>query len=581
MGREAAIDRQTVYYGQIPLETDLLHAQQSTMVALAKLSAAVLGTNTVVNGFTCTPTTPASLNVLLTAGEIYQLENLEATAWSSLPANTGVSILKQGIQLGNVQFGITPPGTSGQSQVFLIEVQYQDLDSGSTVLPYFNAASPTVPFMGPVNSGSAQNTVRQGIVASQVKAGVAAPTGTQVAPTVDVGWTALFNVTVANGASTIVAGNIAQYPFASAPFPLATLLTLPFAIQNNSWTFATDTGAASALVISPIPAPAAYVSPPVGIMGFWVKAANAPTGASTLNVMGASGALLGAVPIHNPDGSAIVANQWAAGAILGLFSDGSGFQLVSVSRTPAVTALRGYLAGLTLSGGGSTTLTISAGQATSDDNTTLMSLASTYTKTFAAWAVGSGNGGLDTGAIAANTWYHVFLIERTDTQVVDVLISLSPTAPTLPTSYTKQRRIGSIRTDATPNIISFSQNGDEFLWPTTVNDVNVATLGTARTLFTLTVPTGIKVNALIRANENLSGGSPNVIITSPDETDQAPSATGAPGADLIPSNTSANAAGRFNVRTNTSAQIGARSSAASTTLLVSTFGWIDTRGRFN
>jgi hypothetical protein len=94
------------------------------MVALAKLASAVLGTTTIVNGFTCTPTTPASLNVLPTAGEVYQLENLEATAWSSLSANTAYSILKQGIQLSQQTFGITPPATVGYSQVFLLEVQY-------------------------------------------------------------------------------------------------------------------------------------------------------------------------------------------------------------------------------------------------------------------------------------------------------------------------------------------------------------------------------------------------------------------------------------------------------------------------
>jgi hypothetical protein len=196
------MDRQTIYFGQIPLETDLLHAEQNTMVAFAKTAAAFLGTNTVVNSFTCTPTTPASLNVLLTAGEIYQLEDLEATAWPSLAANTQYEILKQGIQLAPATFGITPPTTVGYSQVYLIEVQYQDLDTGSVVLPYYNASVPSQPFAGPGNAGSAQNTVRQGIVASQVKAGVAAATGSQVAPSADAGWTGLFLITVANGATT-------------------------------------------------------------------------------------------------------------------------------------------------------------------------------------------------------------------------------------------------------------------------------------------------------------------------------------------------------------------------------------------
>src|SRR6185437_2130983 len=124
------------------------------MVALAKLAEAVLGTSTIVDGLAVTPTTPASLNVILTAGQILQLENLEATTWSSVAADTAHSILKQGIALDPQTFGITPPGTVGFSQVFLLEVQYQDVDAGSLVLPYFNASNPASPFNGPANSGT-------------------------------------------------------------------------------------------------------------------------------------------------------------------------------------------------------------------------------------------------------------------------------------------------------------------------------------------------------------------------------------------------------------------------------------------
>jgi hypothetical protein len=49
------------------------------------------------------------------------------------------------------------------------------------------------------------------------------------------------------------------------------------------------------------------------------------------------------------------------------------------------------------------------------------------TKTISStWSVGSGNGGLDTGAVLASTWYHIYLIERTDTGVVDALLSQAP-----------------------------------------------------------------------------------------------------------------------------------------------------------
>lgn len=317
------MDRLTNYFGQIPLETDLLHTNQNTMVALAKFCAGVLGTSTIVNAFTCTPTTPASLNVLVTPGDIYALANLEATTWSSLPADTAHSIVKQGILLDPATLGITPPGTVGYSQVYLIEVQYQDVDGGSTVLPYYNAANPPSPFSGPGNAGTAQNTVRKGGVAVQVKAGTAAATGTQLAPTADAGWTGLFLVTVANGQTTITGGNITQ--LASAPFIPVTLPKVPAGVQNSSWTYAADTGTANNLIVNPLPALTALQA------GTWlvVKAGAAPTGPSVINPCG-----LGNTSIVNIDGSAIGGGQWAPGSILLLFCDGSKFQLINQLKQP-------------------------------------------------------------------------------------------------------------------------------------------------------------------------------------------------------------------------------------------------------
>lgn len=70
----------------------------------------------------------------------------------------------------------------------------------------------------------------------------------------------------------------------------------------------------------------------------------------------------------------------------------------------SVSAPKGYLNGLTLSTtGSSASFGIAPGVATSDDATTPMKLSVSYAKTTAAWAVGSGNGALDTGSIASNT----------------------------------------------------------------------------------------------------------------------------------------------------------------------------------
>jgi hypothetical protein len=160
---------------------------------------------------------------------------------------------------------------------------------------------------------------------------------------------------------------------------------------------------------------------------------------------------------------------------------------------------RGYLYGLTLSNDGgspNTVIDIATGEAASDDTTpTLMALASAYTKTTGAWAVGTGNGGLDTGSVANNTWYHVFLIKRPDTGVVDVLLSTSATAPTMPANYTLKRRIGSLKTNGSAQIIAFTQKGNNFYWAAAVTDRS-STSALAETLLTLTVPIGISVQPI-------------------------------------------------------------------------------------
>ena len=166
--------------------------------------------------------------------------------------------------------------------------------------------------------------------------------------------------------------------------------------------------------------------------------------------------------------------------------------------------LRGHIAGLTLSAAGSTgTFGIAAGVATDSTNVDVMALASAYTKTTSAWAVGSGNGAMDTGSVANNTWYHVHLIKRPVTGVVDVLFSLSAAAPTLPTSYTIFRRIGSMRTDGSAQWRKFYQVGDTFhSTDTVVADVSAAATTAARVSTTLTVPTGIVVEAKFHAALN-------------------------------------------------------------------------------
>lgn len=208
----------------------------------------------------------------------------------------------------------------------------------------------------------------------------------------------------------------------------------------------------------------------------------------------------------------------------------------------------------------------------------MMSLASSISKTTSAWAVGSGNGALDTGTIANNTWYHVYLIKRTDTGVVDVLISTSATSPTLPASYTLSRRIGAIRTNGSAQWIKFSQLGDEFLWDTGLVDINGATTSGTAPLVTLTVPTGVKVQALLRAVYTSATVTASAFFSSPDESDQAAGISGAGVGIGIIQAANGYAGSLQRVRTNTSGQIRHRAGGVGT-LYATTYGWVDSRGK--
>lgn len=98
--------------------------------------------------------------------------------------------------------------------------------------------------------------------------------------------------------------------------------------------------------------------------------------------------------------------------------------------------------------GSSATFTVAPGQAADYATQTLMTLAASISKTTSAWAVGSGNGSLDGGTIANNTWYYSYLIRRPDTDVEDVLTSLAPASAATVTM-----------TIASPCVVTYTDHG--------------------------------------------------------------------------------------------------------------------------
>ena len=241
-----------------------------------------------------------------------------------------------------------------------------------------------------------------------------------------------------------------------------------------------------------------------------------------------------------------------------------------------------HLSGLILSYSLVTTFGVSAGKCRDSTDSTTMSLATAYTKTLSGWAVGTGNGSLQSGlSLLPSTWYHAHAIYNPESSLTDIMISTSPTGPTLPPGYTTFRRLGSILTTGGSQITDFSQKTNQFLWKDPPLDIEATGVGTTAANRTLTVPLGIKVQAIMNVTFANPDGASSLYLSSPDVDDEAAVGSGAgPLATVVADTTNSKrfSGGVVTIRTNTSRQIRSRASLANSSLDISVLGWLDDRG---
>jgi len=141
----------------------------------------------------------------------------------------------------------------------------------------------------------------------------------------------------------------------------------------------------------------------------------------------------------------------------------------------------------------------------------------------ATFVAGTGNGGLATGAVAANTTYHFFAIVNPVTGAVDVGYDTSLSATNLLANanviaggFTKYRRIRSYLTDASGFIRNDIQVGNEFIFNVPAAFVaGAAQVAGTETLRTLDVPSGLnlKVKGIVSVQVT-SGGAVGVYVYS-------------------------------------------------------------------
>ena len=269
--------------------------------------------------------------------------------------------------------------------------------------------------------------------------------------------------------------------------------------------------------------------------------------------------------------------------------DGSNFFTATTPASALVS--RGQIDGMTLTIGTDTDhdIDVAAGQFADATNSLTLDNTATITKQIDVdWAEGSGMGGFPSAlTLSTDTWYHVFAIAK-ESGEVDAGFDTSLTAANLladASGYTLYRRLGSVLTDPSSNLVPFTQFGDQFLWDTPVQDVDTA-ISTSAVLHTLSVPTGVKVLPLAVYNwapAILGNVVYYGIITGPDQADVAPTSSLynliLQGYNVSPANASTASGHNLLVRTNVSSQVRSRANNASSNIVITTSGWLDNRGR--
>lgn len=258
----------------------------------------------------------------------------------------------------------------------------------------------------------------------------------------------------------------------------------------------------------------------------------------------------------------------------------------SLIATPAVP--RGYIDGLILSNDTDADhdVAIAAGTCKSVDNDATMTLSATLTKQIdVSWAEGDDSGGFPTAlSIANNTWYHVFVIAKAD-GTVDGGFDTSLSATNLladATEYVDYRRIGSVLTDGSSNILSFRQRGSWFLWANARADVTDTNPGTSVQTVSLSVPPDVQVMVKMALHLEASGLATHIHVA------EGGTLTVAASVGEFTLRNDIAAAGTIDVVgtvhdqwTDTSQQIDydLDASAGGTVVRILTLGWSDLRGR--
>lgn len=127
----------------------------------------------------------------------------------------------------------------------------------------------------------------------------------------------------------------------------------------------------------------------------------------------------------------------------------------------------------------------------------------------------TGANGLDTGSLANNTWYYIYIIHTGSAAAG--LISTSATTPTMPAGYIFKYRVGAIKTGGAATFHRITQRGNEAQYtvtagsvtstiPIMVSGVNTANVPTAIDITPFVPATAVKIKGSLIVDRNAGVG---------------------------------------------------------------------------
>ncbi len=264
----------------------------------------------------------------------------------------------------------------------------------------------------------------------------------------------------------------------------------------------------------------------------------------------------------------------------------------SLRRFQALLALSGgldvgSLTGLGTANGTDTANDIDIAAGIARDSANGVNLELTATKTIAIDAAGAN--GLFTGTVAADTYYHMFTIKKDSDGTIDAGFDTSVIAANIPSGYTEFRRLGTVFTDSSAEILQYYQSDDLFMWDdltnaTTPLDLDSTGVGTTASSVALTVAPDVEVDAIVHVYaDEATTNEIKLSISSLLVADKAPSESVWPlhsGRVDIHGGSPNEAIFRGVYRTNTSRQIRVDGSGAWDRVRIAAVGYYDSRGRY-